>query len=579
MSFRITYKKTEFGSYEMKYDYAERATPSPSILLKNDSLICLGESFKEPLEFVGDLNWIKDPSLINRSDLAVAVIRFDEDDCYIATNYSCLETLYVFHDEATFVVSDSFWEIVQIVQPSIGDIDWDVVSRKIALCGALCETRTMVKGLEWTPGNYWGHFDARTGSFNSHQFAHFTHSENEVDFDSLVDRIDLEISEGIRSLVERHGDWVFGLGLSGGLDSRAALHYLKQSGAKLACFNQCTLRPHKLLKASSVKRAHQIAAASGVSCIEVDWRPDDILWKKETQLKLAPLTSPDNSYKYEDSGIPDFDCLITGGAGSALIVGGLPDGASDYSIDDVVSYATESMLGVVSPYSVDDNVIHGFLESKGIRLPRRESHDDIWNKLVDSSVVDSVRSVISDYIQGLFDAGLSSADVLFEFDSVFSIGMTRSGAFETRFGQVRSFCYNRPFIIDATNDMPSRYIEGRKLLRALIKNKMPEYAGISEENYGSSDGEKRSCIKEILGRLDFLLRGSGVISMDWHARNSAVREAFYADMTNSNKWFYSHYDVMNDVDQIWDMSPTRKNAIWDMKRFIDCLETKRYLNW
>lgn len=578
MAFCVTYERKD-GVFCFEAQNEERSTPSPIRFSKKGDSACIGEVFSGSLEGLFDSNWVSDPSLLNKPDLAIAMVRYDESGCYFATNYSALEPLYFYKSDKFFILSDDFWAICKKIKPSFDDLDVDVIARKIALCGAMCECASMVKGLEWVPGNRWGHFDAKTGEFELKPFSRFVHSNRDRSIDEVVDEVDAKINEGMKGLVKAFPGKTFGLGLSGGLDSRAALHYLLANGAKVACFNQCTKRPHGVLLANSLKRAHEIAKASGVSCVDVDWKSNDIAEKKELQMRLAPLALTDNVYKYETAGMPDYDVLITGGAGAALIVGGLPDGVSNYSKKDLVDCIMASLMDFSSPYSIDQMIVTTWLVAHGLKKDSGDKYKEVWDRVAGEEVYANVRRNVEIYVDDLLSEGVSAADVLFEYDSIYSVGLTRHGAFETGFGQYRSFCYNRPFIIDLVNDVPVKFLENRLILRELIKRKMPEFEGIAEENYGSADGKKKSGIASFLGKIEFFVRGTGVRSVEWHAKDAAVKKAFFNDMQNQCEWFYRAFDLSDDVKSIWRMSPMRKNAIWDMKRFVDCVETQRYLDF
>lgn len=50
-------------------------------------------------------------------------------------------------------------------------------------------------------------------------------------------------------------------------------------------------------------------------------------------------------------------------------------------------------------------------------------------------------------------------------------------------------------------------------------------------------------------------------------------------MGNDCTWFYELVPGAREVDSVWKMSPARKNSIWEMKRLVDCIETRRYLEF
>ncbi len=569
----------------LRCSLTERSVPSDLVISKDGRSFYVGCDFDRTDDELFSSGWEDDPRVLNEGCSALYIVRFDEDGCVFAADTTGRELLFYYHDGRRLVLSDSFWGILKVVQPGYDDMDWPVVSQMIAAGGGVpCDHTTPVRGLRWLAPNTICRFDARAGTLSCEVFAEVRRTGEIKSMDEAVESFDSAMRDMARLLAERHAGLTFGLGLSGGLDSRTALHYLLQEGVSPVCFNTCVSRPHKVLLATSVRNERALASSAGVSCTEVEWDPATIASKNAAMLRecpLGPCGHFTNAYKYEARGCPDFDILVTAGQaiGPMLVGVSADEGSDELSEDDVCASLFHLCTGDPLPFAFTEWLVRGKARSLGLLgdAPDEGPGGRTWAGICGKPTYDAIASQVGEFVGRRFERGWRPADITLDFRTSCLGAIGRNGAYESRLGSAKSYTIYTPFLVrqGLTWDIP--LVEGRRVLKELIARKAPELSGVGEETYGSIGRTGR--VGADLGKLDFLLRGSGIMAHEWHARNRSIREAFLADARSPNAWFYEAFPAARDYEAVWGMSPSRMNSVWDLKRLVDCIEDKAYLSF
>ena len=582
MGFMIAYTRNDEGGFDFHCNLEERTCPSPITYRGDGRGLILGEFFGISASQLFESNWENDPIVLNDSCSAICVVSFDAENCYLASDNTGRELLYYYHSPRQFVVSDDFWAIVKLVNPSFDDIDGDVVREMISTgCGVPADHSLPVKNMFWLAPNTFIKFHAASGDISISQYDQIQRSGEVTDIDDAVEAMDAAMDYMVDSLLGMFPEKAVGLGLSGGLDSRIALHYLKKHDADFRCFNICTPRPHKVFLAHSVKKSRALARAAGVSCEEVRWLPGRIGEKKRRLLEMQPVGTGGhytNLYKFEDQGLPDFDYLLTAGQGIGPYIVGVSAQINSDSMtrDDLISWGLHLSHASAQPYSFTEHSVRKQLAKNGLSHidTERGPQSELWDEIADENAHLRVKSKVTAFIDADLEKGLRPADITLDFRTSTLGAIGRNGAYESLLSSYRNFTIYTPFLVKEGLRWDIPLVEERRVLKELIKRKIPEFASVGEEEVGSVDSGGR--LGTLLNKLEFVARGSGIMAEEWYRNDPVVKASFMEDFRNDCRWFYELIPAARDYEGVWKMSPARKNSIWEMKRLVDCLERSDY---
>ena len=584
--FFIDYRRRFDGEVLLESDVVERSVPSSLKRSSNGKSFFVGELFECSESDFFSSQWEEEPDRLNEGCSALYAVTYDEKSCVFAADISGRELLFYYHTNDRLVLSDSLWGVLKRIQPGFEGVDKDSLAESIVMGGGFpCDHSTPVKNLKWLGANCIGRFDARSWALDVHSYGDIRRSGDIVDVDEAVEQFDAAMRHMACCLGERHPDAVFGLGLSGGLDSRTALHYLSDAGLELECFNVGKARPHGVLLASSLKRAHELANTSRTNYCNVEWQPHSIRSKMDLMLENQPLGTGGhytNAYKYESEGRPRFDVLVGGGqAIGPMLVGVSAFNHSDkMSVDDLCAYLLHLAIGEVRAYAYTENSFRKQMRqlgASGVDIEGGKNREQ-WDAIVGKGAYGRTARKVRSFVEDCALRGYRPADITLDYRTR-ALGPTgRNGAYESGLGTEKSYTIYTPFLIRDALRWDAPLVEERRVLKELIAAKMPEYTEIGEEMFGSTK-VNQSNLSLFAQKAAFMMRGSGIMTDDWYSRHPAIRKAFLEDMTSPYKWFYELFPSAQDYEGIWNMSPSRMNSLWEAKRVVDCMESKRYLEF
>ena len=577
--FIISYERGDEGC-KLAYSLKERTVPSDLVMSQDGKSFYVGCNFGKSDEELFESGWELNPNVLNKGCSALYIVRFDEQGCTFATDTTGRELLFYYHDERRLVLSDSFWGILAVLEPNFDDLDTRALEVMVAT-GARTPSNhsTPVKGVTWLAPNTICTYDAQTGELKSRCFDSIARIGEVTDLWQAVEGMDEAMRRMAHYLAERHANKRFGLGLSGGLDSRVALHYLKQEGIDPICFNVGVRRPHGVLEATSARNARRLAKMAETDITFVEWNPNTIREKADLLLENQPLTPGfSNLYKYESDGRPNFDVLVTAGHGiGPMIVGVSAAHNSDtLSKQDIYDYLFHLDAGDLAALPYTQWLVRGKLRSMGISKKPLDCgpEEDVWRHIVSPRAYQTIADWVRGFVDRSLEDGLRPADVTMTYRVVSFCASGRNGAYESGLGTEKSYTVYTPFLVREGLRWDPKLVEDRLVLKELIRAKAPEFSEVGEETYGTVGSS--SALGAALGKLGFVIRGSGIMAEEWHAKNSAIREAFAEDMTNASGWFYELFPAAKDWEAVWRMSPPRKNSVWLVKRLVDAIESRRY---
>lgn len=573
MSLVIHYEKGKLIKAERLY---ERTAPSPLYAAKDGKTFIMGEIFGASYEDVSNSNWRENPDVLNDFEGALSVVYADDEGCAFASDINGIEAWYTYHKDDTFVLSDNFWDIVKIVQPTYEDIDEEQARLSLVMLSITGET--LIKNLKTVFPSSIGNFSAATNQLEVRKYREFKYTNEISDVDAAVEHMDSILDNAMRYIRQTCGDVKYGIGVSGGLDSRVIPHYAKKHGMDIVGFNICVPKPHGVFLARSCKNAKQIADAFQIPYHNTRWNPTTVEQKIQTYVQYYPLGSGRNSFKYEQQ-IPEFDVLLTGASG--LVVGSmLPVGINGFSREELIAEMS-------AMFNKDENC-RTFISraARGLNYIFGTKFHSISKsaicKLVSPDDIQTAQSGIADFIDSGLKNGQTNIEIYEDFFTNVMGFRNRYGAYESIFGTKRSFSIYVPFMMKEVLKWTPELLFNRIVLDTLIVQKVSEVKDIKSELFAPAPDKKTTLLNKFANMVEFLVRGNGAAVDDYWMKKGSVKKKLALRLDNGCTWFEKIFSTDSKTLKSVVLKSGESELMidtWELKALVDCLETKEYMNF
>lgn len=570
MSLVIHYEKGKLVNAKQLF---VRTAPAPVYAAQDGKTFVMGEVFGASYEDVANSNWKENPNVLNDFEGAFSVAYADDTGCRFATDINGIETWYTYHKGDTFILSDDFWDIIKIIKPTYEDIDPE--RARLSLVALSVNGDTLIQNLKVVFPFTIGKYDAKSNCLTVNTYWDFKYTNEISDVDVAVENMDRILDNAMKRIKQTCGDVKYGLGVSGGLDSRVIPHYAKQNGMKMVGFNICVPKPNGLLLARSCKKAQQVAAAFDIAYQDTRWNPDTVEEKVRTAMRQYPLGAGRNSFKYEPV-MPAYDILLTGASG--LIVGSmLPKRINEFSREELIAYMLSFFNKEENCRTFMSRAARGLNYIFGTKF--NGSSKSVIAELVSSADMQNAQATIVDFIDRGLKKGQTNLEVYEDFFFNVMGFRNRYGAYESIFGLKRSFSIYVPFLLKETLRWTPELLYDRKVLNTLIVKKIPEVKNVEAELFEPAPGQKLSLWNKFVNMVDFVIRGNGAAVDDYWMKKASVKKKLAARLDNGCTWFEKIFDI--DAKSLKSMivksnEPELMIDVWELKTLIDFLETKEY---
>lgn len=550
-----------------------RTVPSPVYAANDGKTFLMGEVFDASYEDVAGSNWRQDPNVLNDFEGAISAAYADDDRCVFASDINGIETWYTYHKDGTFILSDNFWDIVKIVQPAFEDLDQERARMTLLTPSAYGDT--LIKGLKFLLPSMTGEYDASTNTLTVKKYREFKYTGEVTDVNVAVEHLDALLDAAMLKIKEKCGEVKYGLGVSGGLDSRIIPHYTKKHGMELVGYNLCVPRPNGIFLAQSCKNAAEIANIYDIPLTYVKWSADTVNEKIATKVMYYPLGAARNSFKYEEN-LPAFDVMLNGGAGE-VVGGALPANIEELTEEQLFDTMREFFSSVYYASSFKARAMRAIKFMFGGKQEVK-SLSAICS-LLDQNDIKNVEKELLSFIAHGKEIGQSNTEIYEDFMINVCSSRNRFGGFESMLGHKRSFSIYMPFLLKEVMTWDKRFLYNRKALNELILQKIPEVKDVKSELFSPAPGKKTTVVNKIAGMASFLIRGNGTAIDQYWIKKPRVKKHLKQRINNGCSWFFSIFHTnAHDLEKlvIGSKEPHFMINVWEYKTLLDAIETKAY---
>lgn len=487
------------------------------------------------------------------------------------------ETLFYCHTTNNIIFSDDFWEIVNIIEPSEKDIDEQSIKEFIVFRGALFN-KTIIKNLNFFPPASAAEFSLAEKKLHIFPYWDVRLLNNSMTIEEAVERLDKALDETMKSIKRMHGNVIYGIGLSGGLDSRLIPYYALKNKMKLRSFIIGEKKPHLLFLSRDHKSARKLAKYYNLKHDEVEYDSESYEEKNFYDIRYFPM-GPSNFLIAVRKNIPKFDVLLTGSVGT-LVNSVIGEEGNNLRKEELLEIIVSHLTDINPPSSMLKIILRLlFHKGKEHRIKRREIKG-IISKEEFEKAINKIREFMEE------NREKTNFEIYFKYVNFHIASKSKYGTFESLNGYKPSYSIYYPFLMDDIMKWKPDFFKGRKVLRMLLNEKFQDLSKVA----GTRPSDKPLFYEKIsfkknfyrimylLDKMVHLLRGIGTWNRDKWVNKKDCRVYLEKILLKPNKIF----DKLFDAREIIRLHKERKISsrlylqIVKTKQLLDLIVTKDY---
>ena len=469
----------------------------------------------------------------------------DENYIFILTdNFGLIKKFYTNHNKHFHF--GSFWEVLKSYQKNNDiEIDYTAIYQQFNY-GRSFGNKTIVKNIFTSNANQLISYNKQNKEINLKHYYHYSHSLKNSDLDKqeVIDAFEESLENQRKYIINNSESTDLIVSLSGGLDSRLIIPYLKNTESKINCFhigvNNNFLDTYdqylsKLLLKNENIEFHLI---------------DPFITKIEEKVNLDILRNPTiNSNILKAININDYavfspnQTYISGGHGGA--VGG-------------------RLLDNKLIEKMDNQELKKYLNSKF--LLRNENFLS-WEKILPENF---------DFIENELDSLLSNNyDNFGVFMYFHKMRHTNLGVYESLLGQLDYFSIYIPFVWLNSENWGFGNMKDRKILIDNLKSLEKKYYLTPQQNAKSINND--SAFKLMYQKINKKIRKSSIDYNIWW--ENKYFKNYVKDIMNSDSSFYNIFDK-SEISKIFENNnySQSKENILKLKLIIEYIDEKKFIS-
>ncbi len=461
---------------------------------------------------------------------------------YVTNDSISTRSIYYYTDENHFVITNRFWNAIDIIQPTHDMLDIQAVCR-YGIYGSYLYHNTPIKGLKSIESGSNFKYDIRKKSSTSEKYYKFQDfvEDKDLTLEKSADAFNNQLKKFRDFILKRHKCSDLGLSISGGLDSRILPGLFGTEGNYFVIVGP--VKKNKLgLKPYNLCYIDKIAKAYGINIQKIDQSLTPVSEKIEIELRNFPIggqnfiqTISPNRYNI------NFDYLIN--AGHPDLLSGVRtmvyNGAS--ILDIMENYEGNRYLKKGGHLSLSQKVskLLGIIISgkNTLQIPIPTDLEDYYPiKIIKK---EEFYKEAHNYIENeLYQRTDPNYILKYRYDNGLDLCC---GSFESLSAQVKeTYSMFYPFGNDVLKKVPFKFVHDRLILKETIKNYYQNVYNIESEHsiVGIHDERKAPRLKVLMAIINQKVRGLSQFGGMLPEQKKKFLEAFDA----KSEWFEDIFD-------------------------------------
>lgn len=487
------------------------------------------------------------------------------------------ETLFYFYGGKRFVISDDFWEIINIIKPEEKDFNVQAIKEQAVFVGGPLLYKTIINNLFFLTPSSIAEYSLKSNKFKINQYFDFKYKEEKITLDEAVLTLDKLFDSAMKQIKNKAGDVVYGLGLSGGMDSRLIASYAAKNNLKLKPFILGEKRPRKILVSRDHASSRKLAKLFGLKLIEIPYNSDSYENKSFYDIRYYPM-GPSQIFITNISSLPKFDAVLTGMYGGEIFGFGFKPDINKMDKNEFLEFLFS--IWSYLPFGKRLSKFQKFLVLLGkikSKTMIREEIPGIINRKEYQKMMEQLESFVKS------NPDKNNLNLFQKFMYFTLIGKNKYGFFSSMHGQKKSFAsiFFNPYVVEYSLSWPNEFLINQNLQTYFYLKKFPELAKVKAQNYNVSlfDRKKDSFFRKIFAGGEFFLRGGVSLRYNyWATHDLNFRKFSRKVLLRENKFFNKIFDL-NRVFRLGGEDGKIYENIVKIKKILDIIENKEYKNF
>ena len=506
----------------------------------------IGEVFsceiEQLIEISINLDKIKAEQVVGEFSLVVYDSIYDV--IYFLNDKSGRELIY-YSIKDEFSISNNFWSIVHHDKYLLSDVDITEMKTQLFF-NASTTYKTILKGLKIFENSILAKYENL--SLSIERYWEFRFSVNKLSRDEKYDALDNALTSSFKYIKNQNVDsTVYGIGVSGGMDSRIIPHYAKRLKMPLKSFIIGQEKPNVFWKSNDHSSSDLIVKYFGLEHRKLDFNELSYEEKNKLDCANAPLCSS-QIFKIPDINKCNFDVLLTGASG--FIVGSSPFYSKNRKLNllDTIFSQQSDLKFKVNNYKFKKafNYLFGEVFDLKDELPIE------IEGVISKKEIEDIKINVGIYLNKFKCA--SDTERLMNYAIGILGQKNKSGAFESIINQKKNYTPYTPFLLNIVETWNEDDIYDREIFEGFIRDRLPELANIKQQSHKTAvDINKPNILQKISSLALYVLKGQGVMNY-----NNWAKKKDFTDYVALELEKYNYISDFIDIEIIQSLAKSNK---------------------
>lgn len=492
------------------------------------SYLLIGELYShQPNDLIShviDGNTAEFESIIG--DFSLIVLPNSKPGTILFLNDRAGRNILYYSTKQGLTISADFWSIIEHDRYNKSDIDI-LAFKTQTFFSATSDYSTFLKGLKIFPNAVYASLSEK--EYKISKYWHFSLKPNQLTSEEKYNLIDDTFRKCFKEIKKNNPkDTAYGIGISGGLDSRLIPYYALKENLKLESFITGQEKPNKFFVSNDHRSSRRIAEYFKLNHQQLEFDELSYSQKMKLDVDFAPICSS-QIFKIPNLQSTTFDVLLTGASG--FYVGSSPfySKIRGLSIEEMVCVQQSDLYLRRKFYRVKKGLNYIF----GKRFEINPTPVKHLPGIISEEEIAAIREKIMLFFNEI--KHLSKTEQLMNY-AVSVLGQrNRSGSFESLINHKKDYTPYFPFFIDIVQNWTEEDIYDRKLFEDFIRVKLPQLAAIEGQDYKTPLSKKNpNRLDKILSLIRFAIRGTGVMNYPRWAKQRKFKQFVISELERAD---------------------------------------------